>query len=180
MVPYVTHSLDKNNFRYSQEPDKCGHLLDTLNERVPADETNYGTNSAMSTQPVSAAAQPISKPSYLWSSLAETLSLERWQRLSLKLVKMVINFFSDLVKTCSPCLFCPVTSSSWPYCLSSRSCCSLLPGEDQADGDDENDDRNAYKRNHVDYSGGVAFFLTSIIEFIARYLFSPIFLHVTQ
>ena len=178
MVHYVTHSLDKYNLRYSQEPDKCGHLLDTLKERVPADETNYGTNSAMSTRPVSAAAQPMTKLSYLWSSIAKTLSLERWRRPRLK---KVINLFSDLVKTCSPCLFCPVTSSSLPYCLSSRSCCSSLPGKDEADGDgDENDDRNVYKSNHVDYSGGVAFFLTSIIEFLARYLFSLIFHHVTE
>ena len=77
MVHYFTQSLDQNHLRHSQEPEKCGHLLDTLKERVPAVKTNYGTKSAMSTRPVSAAAQIMSKLSYLRSSLAKTLSLER-------------------------------------------------------------------------------------------------------
>ena len=52
---------------------------------------------------------------------------------------------------------------------------------DGADIDgDENADNNASKNNHVDFSGGVAYFLNSIIDFYARprYLFSPIFVHV--
>ena len=66
------------------------------------------------------------------------------------LTSIVIDHFSDLGTTCSPCLFCPIIFSSSPCCLSSPSCCSLQPGkhEDDKDGD-ENDDHNASKSNHV-------------------------------